>query len=499
MAAARRPNFLILFVDDLGYNEINLGDAAPPAGGYTGYGGRVKTPALARFAAEGMVFTSWYSGWHLCSPSRAACLTGRLPPRTGIDSVGHSVLTAEAVGGLPLNETTFAEALNADGYRTGMLGKWHLGVRPEFLPHNRGFEQYLGVPYSVDMGLSVWFNDSAGWGFPLVSLPLIDATDTAGFKIVEQPPRLDNLTTRYIDRATVFIEEGALDPRPWLLFMSFNHVHDPQYCAGTWCGSSSVTGVGDAVQSGHGGTGSAIQEMDSAVGQIMAAVKASGADEDTITFFTSDNGAPANHIADQTDGRGSNAPLRGFKGQVWEGGIRMPAMVRWPGAIRSGARTDALAATYDVFSTMLSLAGTPPPRGRIIDGKDLTDVLLERPGATGHACLFQYYSGLLLAAVRCGRYKLRYDLSPIALYDLDADIGEHRPLPNTTTTWRAVVANISAARDAHLRSVVLVQDQLALGSDRKFALCAAPNSPATHPHLPNCTLNPENWLPPWKE
>ena len=135
----------------------------------------------------------------------------------------------------------------------------------------------------------------------------------------------------------------------------------------------------------------------------MAAVKAAGADENTVTFFTSDNGAPTNHIADQTDGRGSNAPLRGFKGQVWEGGIRMPAMVRWPGTIRPGSRTDVLAATYDVFATMLSLAGARPPPERIIDGKDLTGVLLEHPGATGHRCLFQYYSGRLLAAVRCGR------------------------------------------------------------------------------------------------
>ena len=124
MGAGTRPNFLVLFVDDLGYNEINLHPASRPrAGGYSGYGGRVQTPALAALAEEGMVFENWYSGWHLCSPSRAACLTGRLPPRTGIDSVGSSVLTSAAVGGLPLNETTFAEVLNASGYRTGMIGK----------------------------------------------------------------------------------------------------------------------------------------------------------------------------------------------------------------------------------------------------------------------------------------------------------------------------------------------------------------------------------------
>ena len=252
-----RPNFLILFVDDLGFNEINLGSSRPAAvrvtGGYTGYGGRVSTPSLEAFAAEGMVFSSWYSGWHLCSPSRAACLTGRLPSRTGIDSVGHTVLTAEAVGGLPLNETTFAEALKATGYRTAMFGKWHLGVQDKFLPHNRGFDYYLGAPYSADMGTSAFMPTATGWGYPVLPLPLIEATTAAGYRIIEQPTMLQNLTARYTHRAAQYIKDAERLGGPWIVYMSYNHVHDPQFCSGQFCGSSNVTGIGDAVPTGHGG------------------------------------------------------------------------------------------------------------------------------------------------------------------------------------------------------------------------------------------------------
>lgn len=499
-ASVARPNFLILFVDDLGYNEINLENLAPSTGGYTGYGGRVVTPALKSFAREGMVFSSWYSGWHLCSPSRAAALTGRLPPRTGVPSVGRLVLTAEAVGGLPLNETTFAEVLKADGYRTAMLGKWHLGVRPKFLPHNRGFQSYLGVPYSVDMGTSVWWPDEpgpSGWGYPLLPLPLLEGTDTNGFKIVEQPVRLQNLTARYVARAEQFINQSTESGDPWLLFMSYNHVHSPQFCSAQWCNTSTITGKGAAVKSGHGGTGGAVQELDWSVGRLMAALKAAGCDNNTLTFFTSDNGAPRDHVRPQDTPWGSNAPLSGFKGSVWEGGVRMPAMVRWPGHIRPSTHSPALVGTYDIFTTMLALAGSPLPRGRVIDGIDISPILFGSPGAQGHECVFLYYSGRMLAAVRCGRYKARFDTDPVQLYDLQADIGERHPLPNTTVQWRAVVARISAARASHLNTVLPVQDQLALGSDNRYALCGARNSTATHPHLPNCTLSPGNWVPPW--
>lgn len=330
-----------------------------------------------------------------------------------------------------------------------------------FLPHKRGFQYYLGLPYSVDMGTSVWWPDDpshpSGWGYPLLPAPLLEATDTAvgsGYRIIEQPALLQNLTARYTARAEQFIHDSTRTPQhsatgtarinstsnstnnstninggdnddgdgdlaaaPWVLFMSYNHVHNPQFCSKPWCNTSTVLGTGDAVKSGHGWTGSAIQEMDWSVSRIMAALKQAGCDDNTLTFFTSDNGSPSNHVLHQ-DAHGSNAPLSGFKGQILEGGIRMPAMARWPGKIRPGSTSAELVATYDIFTTMLSLAGAQLPQNRVIDGIDISPILFESDGAAGHDCLFQYYTGLLLAAVRYGPYGVSFFLSLFLLLPL---------------------------------------------------------------------------------
>jgi arylsulfatase A len=241
----------------------------------------------------------------------------------------------------------------------------HLGVRPQFLPNSRGFNYYLGIPFSADMGTSVWHPEPAN-NFDWAPQPLVEGTDTGGWSIIEQPAAMQNLTVRYAEAASKFITESskAGDP-PWVLYVAFNHVHNPQYCNAQWCGTASgVVGSGPAIPSGHGGTGSAVQEMDWTVGEIMAALKTAGVDDNTVVFFTSDNGAPSNHIAVQ-DERGSNAPLKGYKGSVWEGGIRMPAMVRWPGKVRPGSVSTELVATYDIFVTMAAMAGTPLPAGRV--------------------------------------------------------------------------------------------------------------------------------------
>lgn len=434
----------------------------------------------------------------MCSPSRAACLTGRLPPRTGIDSVKGGVLTADAVGGLPTKEITFADALGAQGYATAMLGKWHLGVRQEFAPTNRGFDYYYGLPFSVDMGTSVWHPEGGG-DFQPTPLPLVEGTAGNGWHVVEQPAALHNLTDRYVEKATAFIADKCSGDAPWVLYMSFSHVHNPQFCSSRWCGSSTVRGVGPAVPSGHGGTGSAVQEMDWSVGQILGALDAAegGCSDNTLVFFTSDNGAPANHAGVQ-NASGSNAPLSGFKGSILEGGIRMPAMARWPGHVRPGSTSSELVATYDMFTTMLSLAGAPLPTDRVIDGMDLTAVLHQAPGAHGHRCLFQYHAGNDLAAVRCGRWKVHYEGDvPSQLYDLLADAGEHSPIPRSTSTWAQVVPNVTAERAAHLKTVVPVPDQTELGGDIRYAFCGAPDSTSKYPKLPNCTLNPDNWVAPW--
>ena len=287
--------------------------------------------------------------------------------------------------GLPRNETTFAEVLGAHGYDTAMLGKWHLGQRAEFMPNARGFDYYLGVPFSVDMGYSVWHPPiQPNPPFQPTPLPLVEGTAQGGWAIIEQPCALNNLTARYTAKATEFITNHSTsvsfssaasaagggragEPRPFVLYMSFSHVHNPQFCSSEFCGTSSVVGTGPAVPSAHGGTGAALQEMDDAVGVIMRALKDSALDEDTLVFFTSDNGAPDNHANSVKQGTaaGSNWPLSGFKGSISEGGIRMPAMVRWPGRVPARSTSAELAATYDIFATMLALAGAPLPAGRV--------------------------------------------------------------------------------------------------------------------------------------
>eukprot|EP00039_Didymoeca_costata_P029103 m.23283 g.23283 ORF g.23283 m.23283 type:complete len:635 (-) comp7484_c0_seq1:228-2132(-) len=490
-----KPNFLILFVDDLGYNEINLKNDLIP--GYTGYGDRVQTPHLEQLAKESMVFTQWYSAWHCCSASRASMMTGRLPPRTGVDSEGSGVFTAEAIGGLPLNETTYAELLKPAGYRTAMLGKWHLGTREKFMPTNRGFDSYFGLPFSADMGLSVWKPDGSAPYQP-TPLPLIKGNIIKKVEIIEQPANLENLTIQYVTQVKNFFTEMSLQKDPFVLYMSFSHVHNPQFCGVAWCNKTTVKGVSAAIPTGHGGTGSAIEEMDWSIGEIMTALQTSGLDSDTLTFFTSDNGAPSNHVAVQ-DSHGSNAPLRGFKGSIWEGGIRMPAMVRWPGRIRGGSVSTQLVATYDIFVTMMSLANVSLPNDRVYDGIDISPILFEHEEAKGHECLIIYHAGSEgPGAVRCGDYKLYFNQNqPGDLYNLAMDIGENHPINKTSSVWAQVVPNITQAREKHLATMVKVVDQIGLGADPAYAFCADPHSQEKYPHLPNCTLTPENWIAPW--
>jgi len=275
-------------------------------------------------------------------------MTGRLPVRLGIGippcdyapsaypstkKMCNGVFTAESVGGLPLNETTTAEALSAAGWATAMVGKWHLGQRDEYLPTARGFDEYLGIPFSQDMGLSFWRHTAhlvANPPFQPVPLPLLNGTH-----VVEQPVGLHHLVAKYVDFAAAFIEKQAKAGKPFYLYVPFNHVHAPNSCAAGFCGNAPRGPIGDAVE-----------EMDWAVGQIMGTLKSTGVDENTLTFFTSDNGAPLGSRSGlgPSDYYG-NLPLRGGKAQVWEGGFREPGMARWPGRIAPGTATHAIAST----------------------------------------------------------------------------------------------------------------------------------------------------------
>ena len=546
---AAKPNFLVLFVDDLGIDQV----AVPkPAGfvGYTGNGGAISTPNVAKLASEGMLFQSWYASFHVCSPSRASMMTGRYSIRSGVgvpkdvhstsafSPSGNMVFTAEAVGGLPLNETTTAQALGRLGYWCGMVGKWHLGARDEYLPTSRGFDAYVGVPFSQNMGTSFWVGQEADGVFQPTPLPLLNGTT-----VIEQPVGLHTLAKTYADVASGFIRTQAARRVPWYVYVSFNHVHEPNSCGAAFCGRSARGALGDAVE-----------EADWAVGRIMGALQESGADDNTLVLFTSDNGSPVHGDA-QSSGNGQ---LRGYKGETWEGGFRVPGIARWPGRVPAGAVSHALAGIIDVHPTLLSLAGdaTGGAGDALIDGMDLSPLLFASSGSStrelGHDCIFFYWAAIAshaelgLSAVRCGAHKAYYSThggapphpyspgrqaTPL-LFDVEVDPGEEHPIaPDSAAYTQArartfvfalspppppthptpphstpplilgvppgaqVLATITTAKKAHLATITPVPDQNGLGSDKAYAICAAPHSQQQHPELPSCTLTPENWKP----
>ncbi len=495
-AVGETPNFVVLFVDDMGLNQISV----PTRGnfyGYTGDGGAISTPNIAKLAAEGLLFQTWYSSFHVCSPSRASMMTGRYSVRSGIGipnnqyaphapgpSAGaNMVLTAEAIGGLPLNETTTAEALRGAGYATHMIGKWHLGVRPEYMPTSRGFDTYLGIPFSQDMGHSFWKPGPPGEPFFPVPIPLVKNDS----HIIEQPVDLSSLAQRYAASATSFIAEQAAAKRPFYLYVPFNHVHGPNSCGPDFCGRAENGPIGDAVE-----------EVDWAVGQIMAALQDAGVDDNTLVFFTSDNGAP------RGGDEAGNKPLRGYKAQVWEGGFREPGIARWPGRIPSGTLTRAIASTLDIHPTLLTIANVSLPTDRIMDGIDLSPILFQG-SQTGHQCYFFYHSAIAafandeLWAVRCGDYKAYWSVNnagpgwktgpqnPPLLFNLVEDPGENTPVGNTTDEYQKVLKNLSDERAKHIASLDIVPNQNGRGSSNVYAFCSDPTSE------PNCTINPENW------
>ena len=255
-------------------------------------------------------------------------LTGRLPIRSGVGSPNgvyaphapgpsqgsNHVFTGESIGGLPLNESTFAERLRPLGYASLCIGKWHLGQRDIYLPTSRGFDEYLGIPFSQDIGLSFWATHDYKPSAPYFSTPLPLLNGTTVF---EQPANLFTIADKYAHAATSFVASNAARAKPFMLYLPFNHIHGPNSCGARWCGQSARGPIGDATE-----------EVDWIIGEIMSTLSAGAAAKNTLVFFTSDNGAPAH-----PDG---NTPLRGFKGSIWEGGYREPGIAWWPGKNNAG-------------------------------------------------------------------------------------------------------------------------------------------------------------------
>jgi arylsulfatase A len=423
LLSADKPNLILINIDDLGYADIGP------------FGGKVPTPNLDRMAKEGMKLTSHYAA-PVCSPSRAAMMTGCYPKR--VLPIGGVLFPAAAVGLNP-KEITIAEALKPAGYATACVGKWHLGDQPEFLPTAQGFDSYFGIPYSNDMGLASEgsksnpgeplptpkgvgkkgkappANDETGLkGNSQPPLPMLDGTKVERIKAAEQ----HTMSRRYTERTVSYIREHK--DKPFFLYLPHNAVHFPHYPHQDFMGKSGISLQKDWVM-----------EVDWCVGQILDTLRDLKLDSKTLVIFTSDNGGPTNQGAD-------NTPLRGAKGSTLEGGMRACTLAWWPGKVAGNSTTNAITSHMDWLPTFAALGGGQTPTDRKIDGIDLSALLLSQTSFKARDTFF-YYSGFQLQAVRSASWKLH--LAKKELFDLDSDIGEAK---NLSASMADKVAELTA-------------------------------------------------------
>jgi arylsulfatase A-like enzyme len=401
--AAEKPNFIVIFCDNLGYGDV-------ACFGPTQH----RTPNLDRMADEGLKLTSFYATSGVCTPSRASLMTGCYPRRVGlhVNSQGGVVLFPKDKKGISDGEITIAEVLRQAGYATTIVGKWHLGDQPPFLPTRHGFDSYFGIPYSDDM------TETEDGRRP--PLPLMQNE-----RVIEAPPDRNLLTQRYTERVIEFITENR--DRPFFVYM-------PQAMPGSTAApfaSERFRG-----KSANGPWGDSVEELDWSTGEILAALKRLDLDQRTLVVWTSDNGAPRRNPP-----QGSNLPLAGWGYTAAEGGQRVPCIVRWPGKIPAGTVSDELCTTMDLLPTFAYLAGSRPPSDRSIDGHDIRLLLFGGPEAKSPYEAFFYYYMDQLQAVRSSHWKLylpleskwynfRRDGKPAAaqLYDLNNDLQETKNL-----------------------------------------------------------------------
>jgi arylsulfatase A len=457
--AADKPNFIVINIDDLGYADIG------PFGST-----KNRTPHLDRMAKEGRKLTSFYAA-PVCSPSRSALMTGCYPKR--VLPIPGVLFPAAAVGLNP-KERTVAEVLKDAGYATACVGKWHLGDQPEFLPNAQGFDYYLGIPYSNDMGLRSEGSKS-DLGVPIpesvptaspAAMKASQGDDETGLKGNSQPPLplVENhkviarvkqdeqqaIVETYTTAALKFIK--ANQAKPFFLYLPHTAVHFPLYPGKAWAGKSPNGYYSDWVE-----------EVDWSVGQVLDTLRALKLDTKTLVIFTSDNGGTP---------RAVNTPLRGNKGSTWEGGMRVPTLAWWPGKIPAGTSSDAITGMFDVLPTFAKLATGKVPTDRKLDGQDISPVLLGQAGAKGHE-VFHFFRGFNLEAIRSGPWKLHFNVAQAAnpnaknakknvapkanaqaqpagpqLFNLDSDIGEANNVaaanPDVVTRLQALAEAMNA-------------------------------------------------------
>ncbi|XP_028998698.1 steryl-sulfatase [Betta splendens] len=519
-----KPNFVLIMVDDLGIGDLGC------------YGNKtLRTPHIDRLAEEGVRLTHHIAAACVCSPSRAAFLTGRYPVRSGMTGQARSgvFLFTAASGGLPSQEVTFAKLAQQQGYETALIGKWHLGLNCNHSedhchhPSSHGFSYFFGIPSThlrdcqpghgtifqlhkylpfrtialvlltaaflhwvgvmvirrgLLLGLLALLTLVIGVVAALIAtFPYLNCLLIRNHDVVEQPYASENLTQRMTDEAVGFIERSSA--APFLLFFSFVQVHTALFASAAFRGTSR-----------HGVYGDAVHEVDWSVGQIVQTLHRLHLTDNTLVYLTSDHGAHLEEISARGEVHGGwNGIYKAGKSTNWEGGIRVPGILRWPGRIPSGAQVDQPTSNMDVFPTVVRLSGASIPQDRVIDGHDLMDLLQGRADRSEHEFLFHYCNSYLNAVrwqprnsssvwkafyftpnfhpengTGCfhthicfcsAAYVTHHD--PPLLFDLTRDPSESAPLsPATEPAFHAILGAMAEAAERHRRSVEPVQSQL---------------------------------------
>jgi arylsulfatase A-like enzyme len=386
-----KPNIILINCDDLGYGDLGC------------YGSKLnETPNLDRLACEGLQCTNFYMASSICSPSRAALMTGCYPQRISM----NRVLFPGDSDGLGTTEETLPAALKKVGYNTAIVGKWHLGDQKEFLPTRYGFDQYYGIPFSNDMGRQTGDPEDKA------PLPIMDNEE-----IISQQPDQSGITERYVEESLRFIRKNQ--DNPFFLYLAHMYVHLPLYVPEKFLKRSK-----------NGRYGAALACVDWAMGVLEQELKRLDLYDDTIVIFTSDNGSRANNEG------GSNGKLRGTKFTTWEGGFRVPMIIRWPNKIKTG-KTDEIISSIDLLPTLLDFANTSPNGKHKIDGLNFSQFLKE--GKNSPRDTFIYFSSGNLAAIRKGKWKLHFCIRTswgkpfdtlCELYNLEEDEAESHNVIN---------------------------------------------------------------------
>jgi len=402
------PNVIVILTDDLGYDDVGCYWTPDNRPGFE----KIRTPNIDRLAAEGARFTDYYAPSPVCTPSRAALMTGCYPERLGMSRFGPEgmvVLMPKHMEGLNPDEVTLAKILKERGYATACVGKWHLGHQAQFTPRQHGFDSFYGLLFPNDVTPLVLYRDET---------------------VIEPNADQKTLTEQFTEEAVKFVR--AKRDQPFFLYLAYSAPHIPLHLPDRLRGKSARGLYGDVVE-----------HLDSGVGEVLKALDETGLADQTLVVFTSDNGPDTRGTYDK---RGQAFPLRAAKATTREGGVRVPCLMRWPGRIPGGLVCREIASAMDVLPTVAGIAGAHPPQDRIIDGKDILP-LMTKPGAPSPHDAFFYYYREKLEAVRSANWKLVFPRSemadtpyegkkgaakpallPEALYDLAADVGETKDL-----------------------------------------------------------------------